>query len=184
MRKLVCFSLTFMAVLLASPAHASASFANRSLGLGASGFAIVGDKSAVGIDYGIPATLEGGLYLENGFEIFLRVPILFAYQKFGVTENYGPGFVISTGGQFGVKYLFSEESIRPYLTLHLSGLYFFRNNPELNNFFGGVGASFGVDFFVSDSVSLGPRAFADMYITLNAPLAFSLGGGAAVTTYF
>lgn len=175
-------------LLGSAPAFASASFANRNLGLGVSGFGIVGNSTSVGIDWGVPITLEGGLYIESGFEVFLRIPLMFAYQKFGVTADDGPGIVIASGGQFGLKYMFLEESIRPYVTLHVAGLYFIRdeklNNGRLNNFFAGPGVSGGVDFFVGESISLGVRGYVDMYVTLNKPVSFSIGGGACATTYF
>jgi outer membrane protein len=175
-----------LGLLGATNSFASASFANRNLGLGVGGFGILGDGTAIGIDWGVPITLEGGFYIENGFELFLRIPLMFAQQKFGVTANNGPGIVIASGGQFGVRYLFLEESIRPYVDIHLAGLYFIRDSMAtgLNNFFGGPGASLGVDFFVGESISLGARGYFDMYITLNRPLSFALGGGIYATTYF
>lgn len=188
MRKTFSSWVVLVGVLFAAQAHASASFANRNLGLGVSGFAIVGDSTAIGIDWGVPITLEGGFYIDSGFELFLKVPLLFAQQKFGVTQNDGPGIVIASGGQFGVRYLFLEESIRPYVSLHLAGLYFIRdeklNAGRLNNFFAGPGAALGVDFFVGESISLGIRAYTDMYLTLNKPVNFAVGGGAYATTYF
>ena len=74
-------------LLAASEASASASFANRNLGLGVSGFGILGGGTSVGIDWGIPITLEGGFYIDSGYEVFLRIPLMFAYQKFGVTAS-------------------------------------------------------------------------------------------------
>jgi outer membrane protein len=176
-------------LLGATEAFASASFANRNLGLGVSGFGILGTGAAgsIGIDWGVPITIEGGFYIESGFEVFLRIPLMFAYQKFGVTANGGPGIVIASGGQFGLKYMFLEESIRPYVTLHLAGLYFIRDAASvmgLPNFFIGPGAGVGVDFFVGESVSLGVRGYLDMYVTLNVPPSFALGAGACATTYF
>jgi hypothetical protein len=72
------------------------------------------------------------------------------------------------------------------VTLHLAGLYFIRDASAvmLNNFFIGPGIGTGLDFFVGESVSIGARAFVDMYVTLNKPVSFSIGGGAAATTYF
>lgn len=186
MAKSLSTCVLVVGLLAASEANASASFANRNLGLGVSGFGMLGAANATGIDWGIPITLEGGFYIESGFEVFLRIPLLFAYQKFGVTAGGGPGIVLASGGQFGVKYMFLEESIRPYVTLHLAGLYFIRDAATvmLNNFFIGPGVSTGVDFFVGESVSLGARAYLDMYVTLNAPPNFALGAGIAATTYF
>jgi outer membrane protein len=188
MRKTLSSWALIAGLLLSTQALASASFANRNLGLGVSGFGIVGDSTAVGIDWGVPITLEGGFYIDSGFELFLKVPLLFAQQKFGVTTNDGPGIVIASGGQFGVRYLFLEESIRPYVSLHLAGLYFIRdeklNAGRLNNFYAGPGVALGCDFFVGESISLGLRGYTDMYITLNKPVNFAIGGGAYVTTYF
>ncbi|MFO0593840.1 MAG: hypothetical protein U0228_01010 [Myxococcaceae bacterium] len=186
MRKTLSTWVLVFGLVCSANAFASASFANRSLGLGVGGFAILGDRPAIGIDWGVPITLEGGLYLESGFELFVRIPLLFAQQKFGVAADGGPGIVIASGGQFGVRYLFLEESVRPYIDLHLAGLYFIRDAGAtgLNNFFIGPGTGGGCDFFVTDSISLGVRAFVDMYVTLNKPLSFAVGGGAYATTYF
>lgn len=187
MRKTLSTWVLVVGLLGATEASASASFANRNLGLGVSGFGILTGANSIGIEWGVPITLEGGFYIESGFEVFLRIPLLFAYQKFGVTKDGGPGIVIASGGQFGLKYMFLEESIRPYVTLHLAGLYFIRDaaaSNGLNNFFIGPGIGAGLDFFVGESVSLGARAYLDMYVTLNVPPSFSLGGGIAATTYF
>jgi outer membrane protein len=186
MRKTLSTWVLVAGLIVSTNAFATASFANRSIGLGVSGFTILGDSTAVGIDWGVPITLEGGLYLESGFELFLRIPLLFAQQKFGVTANNGPGIVIGSGGQFGVRYLFLEESIRPWVSLGLSGLYFVRDGMAtgLNNFFIGPGIGAGCDFFVAESVSLGARGYFDLYVTLNRPLSMALGGGAYVSVYF
>lgn len=187
MRKTISTWVLVVGLLGATEAMASASFANRNLGLGVSGFGILGAGSSIGIDWGVPITLEGGFYIDSGFEVFLRIPLMFAYQKFGVTRDGGPGIVIASGGQFGIKYMFLEESIRPYVTLHLAGLYFIRDaaaSMNLPNFYIGPGIGVGVDFFVGESVSLGARAYLDMYVTLNVPPNFALGAGACATTYF
>lgn len=185
MRKTLSTWVLAFGLLAATQAQATASFANRNLGLGVSGFTVIGDPTAMGINWGVPITLEGGLYIENGFEVYLKVPLVFANQRFGVEGTAtGEGIVLASGGQFGVRYLFLEESIRPYVAVHIAGLYFIRNTASLNNFFGGPGAAVGVDFFVNDSISLGLRGYADLYITLNRPVNLALGGGLYATTYF
>lgn len=193
MAKKLSTCVLVVGLLAATEANASASFANRNLGIGVSGFGIVGAMTnGIGIDWGVPITLEGGFYIESGFEVFLRIPLLFAQQKFGFNTADGKGIVLASGGQFGIKYMFLEESIRPYVTLHLAGLYFIRDGAalmamsgvNLNNFFIGPGTSFGVDFFVGESISLGARGYVDMYVTLNVPPNFAIGGGIAATTYF
>lgn len=171
-------------VLGSTPVLASASFANRSLGLGVSGFSLQPSGADV-VTWGVPVTLEGGLYVENGFDLYLRVPFMILSQKVGFgPDKSSPGLILATGGQFGVRYLFMEESVRPYVMLHLAGLYMFRDATLGNNFYAGPGAGAGIDFFVADSISLGLRATFDLYLTLNAPVLFSVGGGANITTYF
>jgi outer membrane protein len=173
-------------LLLAGEVGAAAgSFANREVGLGVSGFALLPTGADL-VSWGLPITLEGGFYLENSLSLYLRVPLMLLQQKQGFGPNgESPGTIVATGGQFGLRYLFLEEAIRPYLMLHLAGLYLFRDSARYGpNFYAGPGAGFGIDFFVAESVSLGLRATADLYITLNAPVLFSLGGGAYVTTYF
>ncbi|MFT3707191.1 MAG: hypothetical protein QM817_05925 [Archangium sp.] len=186
MRKTLSLWVLVAGLAVSSNAFATASFANRNLGLGVSGFAVFGDTTAMAIDWGVPITLEGGLYLESGFELYLKIPLLFARQKFGVTADNGPGIVIASGGQFGARYLFLEESIRPWVGIHLSGIYFVRDAAavQLPNFFIGPGTAVGVDFFVSDSISLGVKGYFDMFVTLNKNPTFAAGGGAYATTYF
>lgn len=166
----------------AVPAQAgTGSFANRSLGLSVGGFKFMGENEL--IDWGLPASLEGGYYLGDGFDLYLRVPLMLLYQKFGVTAANGPGLIFATGGQFGLRYLFLEEDLRPYVNLHLAGLYFFRDQ-ALGNFLFGPGGGAGLDYFVGESVSIGARGYFDLFINLNQPLRFAIGGQAYVTTYF
>jgi hypothetical protein len=60
----------------------------------------------------------------------------------------------------------------------------FRDSALGNNFYAGPGVGAGIDFFVADSISLGLRGTFDLYLTLNAPVLFSVGGGLNATTYF
>ncbi len=165
------------AFLLATSATATPSFANRSLGLGVSAFRLVGESG--NIDWGIPATLEGGLYIDNGFEAYVRVPLMLLSQPL-----LQPPFIWATGGQLGFRYLFLQESIRPYVNFHVAALAFLRNPVQVSV---GPGAGGGIDFFVSDGVSIGPRVYADLFITLDNRgfvLSAALGGGGYVTAYF
>jgi outer membrane protein len=182
MRSIHVHVLTAAVLLGAGSAQATASFANRELGLGVGGFSLLPPGADL-ISWGLPLTLEGGLYLENGFALYLHIPLMLLQQT-GASQ---PGTVLGTGGQFGVRYLFLEESIRPYVMLHLAGLYFFRDSSSGTNFYAGPGTGFGVDFFVAESISLGVRASVDLFLTLaqaQLTAVVSLGGGVYVTTYF
>jgi hypothetical protein len=181
MRKTLTMVVLAAGVLSAVPVQAgTGSFANRSLGLSVGGFRLFGENEAV--DWGLPISLEGGYYLSDGFDLYLRVPFMLMYQRVGVTET-GGGLIFATGGQFGVRYLFLEEDLRPYVNLHLAGLYFVRNQ-NLGNFFFGPGFGGGLEYFVGESVAVGARAYVDLFINLNQPLRYSIGGQAYVTTYF
>jgi len=182
MRKTVTTIVLALGILAAAPAQAgTGSFANRSLGLGFGAFKFMGENEL--ISWGMPITLEGGYYLESGFDLYLRVPFMLLYQSAFVTSSGGPGMVFATGGQFGARYLFLEEELRPFLGLHLSGIYIFRDS-AFGNFFFGPGAAGGLEYFVGESVALGGRVYFDMFININQPLRFALGGQVYVSTYF
>lgn len=180
MRKTLTLSMLLLVLCGGTQAFASASFANRSLGLSVSGFKLLGDSP--GVDWIVPIALEGGLYIDSGFEVFLRPQFFIANTIIGANTPSGMGLIIGGGGQLGVRYLFLEESIRPYVGLHIAAIVLNRT-PQVAAF-PGAGTEFGCDFFVGESVSLGIRAVADLFIDLNRPVMFSVGGGAYVTTYF
>lgn len=177
MRKLLPFAVVAVVVLASSPARAQ--FANRQLGLGV-GFTKFSNSGLGGLDFTVPLTLEGGLYVENGFDLYLRIPLMFVRSVSGVI-NFG------LGGQLGARYLFLEETIRPWVGAHLSFTYLFRGDVgnDANAIFG-PGINAGCDFFVTDTVSIGPRLFFDLYVALNtpSPLRPAFGGVVAVNTYF
>jgi outer membrane protein len=176
-----------MAAMTGTTAHAT-SFANRGVGLGVGYMRIFkGDTSEVP-DFAIPLWLEGNFYAENGFDVYVRIPLALANVKTGLATASGGGLVVATGGQLGIRYLFLEESIRPFVSLHLSGLYVIRpvgGSIDIgSNLLIGPGVGAGVEFFVGESVSLQPRGFFDWFIALNEPQRFSLGFSLSVSTYF
>lgn len=180
MRKTLKLSMLLLVMCGATQSFASASFANRSLGLSVSGIKLLGDSP--GVNWVVPIALEGGLYIDSGFEVYLRPQFFIADTLVGAPTPTGMGLIIGGGGQLGVRYLFLEESIRPYVGVHLAALVLNRTPQAVA--FPGVGAQFGCDFFVGESVSLGIRGIVDLFIELNRPVMFGIGGGAYATTYF
>ena len=169
--------LTFIAVsglMLASDANAQ--YANHSFGVGAQATTSINNAPLWAV------TLEGSMYIESGFDVFLRVPLLITNTPTGAATLSGSGQVFGTGGSLGVRYLFLEEHIRPYVGIQLSGLVLF-TQPLVDYYFG-PGATVGTDFFVTDFLSIGVRGSYDMFIELNKPLRHNLGAGLAVTTVF
>ncbi|MFZ5441643.1 MAG: hypothetical protein ACOZQL_16700 [Myxococcota bacterium] len=184
MRKTLSSWVLVFALLAGSQAFASASFANRSLGLGISAFSLQPSGADL-VAWGLPITLEGGYYIEGGFDLYLRVEMMFLQQRIGFGANKDlPGLLPAIGGQFGVRYLFLEENVRPYVNLHLAGMGFPTAERIGPVAYGGIGAGGGVDFFVAESISLGVRAYVDLFLMLNAPVLIAPGGGIYATTYF
>lgn len=169
--------LTFAAVssLLLAP-EARAQYASRSLGIGAQATTSINNSPQWAV------TLEGSVYIDSGFDVYLLVPLMITESPTGAATASGRGQVFGSGGSLGVRYLFLEERIRPYVGLQISGLVLF-TQPLVNYFFG-PGATAGADFFVSDFLSVGIRGSYDMFVELNHPLRHNLGAGLNVTTNF
>jgi outer membrane protein len=117
---------------------------------------------------------DASLYIESGFEVVSFTKIAFPEDPISRQR------VVGLAPSLGVRYLFLEESIRPYLGADLSYLHVFKPAGDSN--FVGLGPNAGLDFFVSDSVSLGVRAQFNVYLSLNERVQTSLilSGGAAV----
>ena len=169
------------AVLLAGTAHAQ--FANRSFGAGLSFVKFTGVDAAAGVEYAVPLTLEGSVYIENRFELYAQVPFMVVEVAVGADRpGQGRGEVFGTGGHLGARYLLLQESVRPYVGLELAAMAFFtKPDPKV---FWGPGASAGVDWFILDTVSIGARGFFDLFIELNFPVRPTVGGGLNFAAYF
>lgn len=168
--------LTFAAVsgLLASDAHAQ--YANRSLGVGAQATTSINNGAQWAV------TLEGSVYIDSGFDVFLRIPLMITDTPTGAATASGSGQVFGTGGSLGVRYLILEEQIRPYVGIQVSTLVLF-TQPLVNYYFG-PGATAGCDFFLTDFLSIGLRGSYDMFIDLNRPLRHNFGAGLNVAALF
>ncbi len=187
------FPAVVASLVMAAPAFGSASFANRRLEFGVTGYKINADALA---DFGIGLVNgEFGYYLDNGFEVFARGSLALYYQRSGVGPSGDKGFVWGGGGQLGARYLFLEENIRPYVEVHLSVMGIGRDTAgqsqssvkseqSASQVFVGGGAGLGVDIFVSDSVAFGPRGYIDLFLALNVAPVYAFGGGLNISTYF
>ena len=160
-----------VALFAATPAHAQ--FANRSLGLSAgymnfNGTASLGDTVFLGFD--------ASLYIEGGFEAVSLTKLSFPMDP--ITGRR----VVGLAPSLGLRYLFLEESFRPYVGADLSYLHIFK--PQANSSFFGVGPNLGIEFFVSDSISLGARAQYNVYLSLEEAVQTSLMLSAGTAVYF
>ncbi|MBI3185186.1 MAG: hypothetical protein HYZ28_23870 [Myxococcales bacterium] len=171
MRRLLPIAL---AVALFSATEAQAQFANRSLGASLGYMRFNGDQP---FDWAIPLGLESSLYVENHFDLTARVLLML------ITERIEARQIVAAQTNLGVRYLFAEESLRPYAGAELAFLYIFRNDGLQPAFFG-IGPNLGIDYFAGDTVSVGARGFVYLYLMLNQRVWNSYGAQAVVATYF
>lgn len=177
MRKTLAVLVVGSALFLGSEAQAQ--FANKSLGLSVGFLSIQGDRN---LQFALPLTVDGTMYVENGFDVYLHVALMLVQVSVGAPTANGQGLVFGFGGHLGIRYLFSEESFRPWLGLELAGAGLLVQPSAFG--FGGPGVAGGIDYFVADTVSIGARAYFDLFIELNRPIRPSIGGAVSVATYF
>lgn len=171
MRSLLYVFALAAALLVAGPAHAQ--FSNRSAGASA---VFMWLNGTAGLDTALLVGLDGSIYLENGWELITLSKFGFPYD--GPSQQYVAAFAPSVG----VRYLFMEERIRPYVGADINYLFVFKpaNTVQLV----GVGPNAGLDLFLTDSVSLGVRGQFALYVMLNQPLTTAASVSAGASFYF
>jgi outer membrane protein len=171
MRTLLAVLCPLAVALLAAPAHAQ--YANHGLGLSAGYMRFAEDSQ---LEPGLFLGLEGSYYLDAGFELVSLSKL--ALPRDPVTGDRVVGIAPSAG----LRYLFAEEGLRPYVGTDLSYLLVFK--PAGTQQYMGVGPNVGLDLFVGDSTSVGARAQYNFYVRLNEPLQTSLTVSLGAATYF
>jgi len=161
--------------LTAGVAHAQ--YAPHSLGAGPQVTVVLSSRSVM---WGL--SIEFTQYLESSFEFVARVPVLIAEVPVGADTPSGEGRVFATGGSLGVRYLFLEGLVRPWVGLQLSGVVLV-TRPEVTWSLG-AGTTVGLDFILSESWSIGARGIYDVFIDLNRPWRHQLGGSLVVCVLF
>ena len=159
------------ALLLATPSHAQ--FANHSLGLEL-GYLNFNNTEALGNTFFLG--LDASLYIENGFEVVSLTKLMFPYDPIADTR------VLGLAPSLGVRYLFLEESFRPYVGVDLSYLHLFRDAGDSN--YVGLGPNLGIEYFASDSISIGLRGQLNFYFSLNEATQSTLMLSACTSVYF
>jgi len=169
------FFWSSLLAVLCFAAPAQAQYGNHRMGLG-TGVMNFNAKDVESIWGYIPLAVEYSLYIENSFDVGAMAPMVILFD----TDNKRQHF--ATGLSFNFRYLFMEEYIRPYAGIQLGGIYVFRK--ELGSFFIDIGPIAGVDFFIADTWSIGPRLFGTLHFMLNERMRYSIGGVFSVHTYF
>lgn len=164
------------ALLVGQEAHAQ--FANKSIGLGVGYMSLNFDEGA--IKGAIPIGLDGSLYIENGFDLVAHA---YAMLLSGIDPATGSTRqFVGVFGSAGIRYLFSEESLRPYVGADLGYFQTFGIDNTINRV--GISPNGGLDYFVADTVSIGARGQFTLYLMLNQPAATSLGLHGNVSAWF
>ncbi|MBK7858897.1 MAG: hypothetical protein IPJ65_09820 [Archangiaceae bacterium] len=132
---------------------------------------------------GFSAQLDFGWYLDNGFEVGARAMA----TVFLTTQSYRQR--LGGGGSLYARYLFLQEQLRPWVGLELAVLYVDRPSDSTGSqqqAFAGPGASVGLEYFVTNEISLGARTMGILYfgVNNNAPLRPSYGGTVSMQVYF
>jgi outer membrane protein len=172
MRILLTVCLAAAAFLWAAPAQAQ--FENRHFGISGGYLSVSSD---IPISMAIPLSLEAGSYLQDGWEWYVHIPLMIVQESI-LQEN-----VFGVGTHAGLRYLFAEEDVRPYIGAELAGLYLLETSRG-NLLYGGPGAVLGLEVFVSDSVSIGARVRGDFFLNLKESPIFAGGGQVTAAAYF
>jgi outer membrane protein len=146
LRRLAPFAA--FALALSAQGTARAQFANHSIGIEA-GYMVIDRMVRVGD--GPSLGLELTVYLDNGFELYLRALA-------GIHENLRNRghYAVGVFPAVGARYLFTQESLRPYLGLSLSFMHFFGDNVPDALF--GVSPNAGLEYFFEANTAVGLQA--------------------------
>jgi outer membrane protein len=129
-----------------------------------------------GLQGGFFVGFDASYYIESGFD-------LVSLTKLTFPKDPGTGKrVVGLAPSVGIRYLFTEESFRPYAGADISYLFVFR--PEATSQYVGLGPNLGFDYFVTDTVSLGLRGQYNFYIALNEKTQSSLTASVGAAAYF
>ncbi len=185
----VARSLVLSVVLLhpqlatAESSPVAPSFANRSLGLAVGAMRVFGSTPMIP-DVIVPMWLEGSVYLLEGVELVLRVPVALGHVRAGAATSDGAGLIVAVGAQVSARYVFLEDAVRPFVSLHLGGLCLVRAGTVGDTLMVGPGVGAGIEVFVAPSVSLQLRGIGEWFTTLRGQQGFSVGGALAASAFF
>ena len=158
-----------LAVCLLCGSEARAQFANHSLGLETAGV-YVANPDALNSTQGVKQTVGSGgqigidatLYIDGGFDFYIRV--LVGIHQSDRCNGLQGCQVVGVVPALGFRYLLLEDTIRPYLGLTVGYLAFF--TAEYDSRFA-ISPMGGVEFFISDSFSIGPQIEYHLMLELN-----------------
>lgn len=169
-------ALLVVAFALSAP-EALAQYQNRGIGLNVGYLQIIHD---VEVDGGLPIGLHASAYTDNSVELTAHTQFMLGQ----ITGSVVP--VLGFNLQFGARYLFLTDALRPYAGLHVTYMHFFAADRQL--LVGGAGPHVGVDYFFNDAWSLGVRGQFNGLLDFHSIAGFrggwSAGAAIEVTTWY
>jgi outer membrane protein len=169
----IAFGL-FIASALASTA-ASAQFENHSVSLSAGYLAF---EAASEIRHGLPVGLGYSGYIDNGFEWTASLEVMLLTTR--VTEQN----VFGLSGGPGIRYLFLQESVRPWVGSELKYVHLFGSD-QVSSYVG-LNPEIGLDVFVTEQFSLGGKGQFNLYARVQerVEVQMAFGGSVVGTAWF
>jgi outer membrane protein len=162
------------AVLVASAlasTHALAQYENHALSLSVGYVAL---HQGVVIVPGIAGGVGWTDYIDGGFEWTANADAML------LPEPDMTGNIFGVSGGPGLRYLFLQESIRPWVGVALGYLLLFRSDQSWSHL--GLGPSLGLDVFLTRQISLGLKVRLDFYGVLRDrdPISLQISSGGAL----
>ena len=168
-RPLLVLLVTFWA------GDALAQFTNNTIGFQAG---YLGIANPIKVKSGPVLGLESTLYLESGFDLVFRV--LGGVHKDRVTEKNAIGFFPS----IGIRYLFSEEVLRPYFGLNLSYLQFFGADSMPTTLRVAFTPALGFEYYFQSNTAFGLQGEYQYVLDLNEDGGSAFAGVARISWGF
>ncbi|MFN7135311.1 MAG: hypothetical protein ACK4N5_24770 [Myxococcales bacterium] len=156
-RLLTLLKLGLAACVLLGGADAFAQFKNHTIGFEA-GYMVVG--RSLGASSGPVIGIDSSLYIENGFDLFFRVAA--GIHEDLLARSNSVGFFPA----MGVRYLFSEEHLQPFLGANLAFMHFF-GSPNLPPALFSVSPNVGLSYYFTEDFSVGLQAEYHLILSLN-----------------
>jgi outer membrane protein len=171
-RAAVPLALGTLALLVSSEARGQ--FANHSIGF-AAGYAVIDPQVRAGS--GLVLGVESTLYLEAGFDLYFRV--LAGIHKDLVSDTNAVGFFPG----IGIRYLFSEDFVRPYVGVGLAFMHFFAS-ANLPSALFAASPFLGIEYFFDNNAAVGIQGEYQRILVLNGPGGNAFAGFARVAWSF
>ena len=146
----------------------------RSLGVSLGLISVNGAVAGISREY--PFGIDGSLYLDRGFELLAHLTVVLMRQP-----DRGRS-VVGIAPALGLRYLFWEELIRPYVGASLGYQHIFSIDESSN--FVGAGANSGLEVLATETVAVGLRTQLNAWVSPGASVVTSFGALINCAVYF